>query len=219
MTTTTAETDRRPTLTDIVTCGICLDVMHPGTSAVLPCGHTFHRACVCEGSEEERLCPFCRCHYFPLCCPPNYVLDSLVEVVLPLPRKKHNTLPCPDGVQMQCFRRQTQTVFHDTICYHIQRVVPLVRRFILYAARCGRKTLFVTGAELAPSWWEQWRTKRPWSERVLPLLMRILCERLLLGGFQAIVLRRGRSPFRSGPTLYINWRHQRENEEWSIVVE
>lgn len=213
------ERNRLETLTDIVTCGICLDVMRPGTSAVLPCGHSFHRGCVCNGPldlEEERQCPLCRCHYFPICCPPNYVLDSLVEVVVSLPREKRSALPCPDGRSMQCFRRKTQTIFHDTICHHIQRAVPLVRRLITHAAQCGRKTLFVTGSDLAPSWWERWHTKRPWSDRVVPLLMRILCERLLLGGFQAIVLTRTRHRFRIEPSLYINWTPE-VKEDWATV--
>lgn len=47
-------------------CMVCLVPLGSGDSvAKLPCGHTFHHACISKWlSERSRMCPLCGCHAF-----------------------------------------------------------------------------------------------------------------------------------------------------------
>lgn len=41
-------------------CPICLDITHAPRSRRLPCGHTFHRACIDTWLRHNPTCPVCR---------------------------------------------------------------------------------------------------------------------------------------------------------------
>ena len=61
-----------------VDCGICLAALVAST-AVLPCGHTFHHDCVVKCRRHE--CPFCSVKFHPWLIRPNFALEELLEKV------------------------------------------------------------------------------------------------------------------------------------------
>ncbi|CAI4224240.1 unnamed protein product [Auanema sp. JU1783] len=42
-------------------CAICTSAFHSGNISCLPCGHTFHYACVVQWIQQSKTCPQCRC--------------------------------------------------------------------------------------------------------------------------------------------------------------
>ena len=45
--------------TESATCAICLEA-HARGSVRVPCGHSFHAACIAEWARRARSCPVCR---------------------------------------------------------------------------------------------------------------------------------------------------------------
>ena len=46
--------------TESATCAICLDAHRSTGSVRVPCGHSFHSACIEEWARRARTCPVCR---------------------------------------------------------------------------------------------------------------------------------------------------------------
>lgn len=46
--------------TESATCAICLDAHGRSGSVRVPCGHSFHSACIAEWARRARSCPVCR---------------------------------------------------------------------------------------------------------------------------------------------------------------
>ena len=46
--------------TESATCAICLDAHASRGSVRVPCGHSFHAACIGEWARRARSCPVCR---------------------------------------------------------------------------------------------------------------------------------------------------------------
>lgn len=186
-----------------VCCAICLSTMHPGTTAVLPCGHTFHDQCIANQVESVALdnCPLCRMPFYTDCHPPNFIYEELAEKVLhmhrrPVRRRKHSY------AQSTCFIKRVQKISYSMIQEHYQTALTLVKKRIEASAAQGRQHVFCSRRHIIPPFWKRWR--RPsLSYRIQPIVMRMVANELTHMGFRSVTYLRAHQA--GGIVIYVCW--------------
>ncbi|NDC83865.1 hypothetical protein EB093_09455 [bacterium] len=117
-------------------CSICLSPL-TGRTGVLPCGHTFHRACVNKCSVCK--CPLCQRSFDPYEVRPNFALESVMGT--------STVQPACEG-----FIERMRSISRDRIDAIVEKSIPRVMTMIEKAARRGEQYINIRSSSLPVPW-------------------------------------------------------------------
>ena len=119
-------------------CSICLSPLTTRTG-VLPCGHTFHRACVIKCSVHK--CPLCQRSFDPGHVRPNFALESMLSGGAIVQQ------PANDG-----FVERMRSISRERIDAIVEKSIPRVMTMIEKAARRGEQYVNIRSSSLPVPW-------------------------------------------------------------------
>lgn len=117
-------------------CAICLSSLG-GRTGVLPCGHTFHRACIMRCETPK--CPLCQASYVPDRVSPNFALENML---------RGGALP----LISEGFVERMRSISREKIDAIIEKSIPRVMILIEKAARRGETFVNIRSSALPVPW-------------------------------------------------------------------